>query len=132
MLRTQLGLDIVHVPYKGQAPALTDLLGGQVSIMFGNWPEFRSHIEDGKLAALGMATLKRSVYAPNIPTLAEQGVPIESNSWNGLLAPAATPEALSPGGAGSKTVTLNPARARRRAIADPKAPAPATATRASE
>lgn len=94
MLRTQLGLDIVHVPYKGQAPALTDLLGGQVSIMFGNWPEFRSHIEDGKLAALGMATLKRSAYAPNIPTLAEQGVPIESNSWNGLLAPAATPEAF--------------------------------------
>lgn len=94
MLRLQLGLDIVHVPYKGQGPALSDLLGGQVSVMFGNWPEFRSHIESGKLVALGMATLSRSPRAPQIPTLAEQGAPIESNSWSGLLAPAATPDAL--------------------------------------
>ncbi|RYX94507.1 MAG: tripartite tricarboxylate transporter substrate binding protein [Comamonadaceae bacterium] len=94
MLKSQMGLDIVHVPYKGQGPALTDLLGGQVTVMFGNWPEFRSHVENGKLVAIGMATAKRSVYAPNIPTLAEQGVPIESNSWNGLLAPAGTPDAV--------------------------------------
>lgn len=94
MLKAAMGLDIVHVPYKGQAPALTDLLGGQVTVMFGNWPEFRSHVESGKLVPIGMATAKRSVYAPNIPTLAEQGVPIESNSWNGLLAPAATPDAV--------------------------------------
>ncbi len=94
MLKAQMGLDIVHIPYKGQGPALTDLLGGQVTVMFGNWPEFRSHVESGKLVAIGMATAKRSVYAPNIPTLAEQGVPIESNSWNGLLAPAATPDAV--------------------------------------
>ena len=94
MLKAQMGLDIVHVPYKGQGPALTDLLGGQVSMMFGNWPEFRSHVESGKLVAIGMATAKRSSYAPNIPTLAEQGVPIESNSWNGLLAPAGTPDAV--------------------------------------
>lgn len=94
MLKAQLGVDLVHVPYKGQAPALTDLLGGQVSMMFGNWPEFRSHIASGKLVALGMATAKRSVYAPQIPTLAEQGVKVESNSWNGLLAPAGTPDAI--------------------------------------
>ena len=91
MLRLQLGLDMVHVPYKGQAPALTDLLGGQVSMMFGNWPEFRPQIDAGKLVAVGMATLRRTAYAPSVPTLAEQGAPIESNSWNGLLAPAATP-----------------------------------------
>ncbi|MDQ2928085.1 MAG: tripartite tricarboxylate transporter substrate binding protein [Pseudomonadota bacterium] len=91
MLRLQLGLDMVHVPYKGQAPALTDLLGGQVSMMFGNWPEFRPQIQAGKLVAIGMATLRRTAYAPGVPTLAEQGAPIESNSWNGLLAPAATP-----------------------------------------
>lgn len=84
----------VHVPYKGQAPALSDLLGGQVTLMFGNWPEFRSHVQSGKLVALGMATVKRSVYAPEIPTLAEQGVSLESNSWNGLLAPANTPDAI--------------------------------------
>jgi tripartite-type tricarboxylate transporter receptor subunit TctC len=93
MLRLQLGLDIVHVPYKGQAPALADLLGGQVSMMFGNWPEFREHIDAGKLVAIGMATAKRSVFAPAIPTLAEQGAPVESNSWNGLLAPAHAPDA---------------------------------------
>jgi tripartite-type tricarboxylate transporter receptor subunit TctC len=94
MLKMQMGLDIVHVPYKGQGPALADLLGGQVTMMFGNWPEFRGQIEAGKLVALGMATAQRSVYAPAIATLAEQGVPIESNSWNGLLAPAGTPDAL--------------------------------------
>ena len=90
----QMGMNWVHVPYKGQAPALADLLGVQVTMMFGNWPEFRSHIQSGKLIAIGMATAKRSVYAPDIPTLAEQGVNIESNSWNGLLAPANTPDAV--------------------------------------
>ena len=47
-----MGLDLVHVPYKGQAPALTDLLGGQVTLMFGNWPEFRGHVQSGKLLSL--------------------------------------------------------------------------------
>ncbi|RZJ26959.1 MAG: tripartite tricarboxylate transporter substrate binding protein, partial [Haliea sp.] len=94
LLKQQMGLDLVHVPYKGQGPALADLLGGQVTVMFGNWPEFRSHIQAGKLVAVGMATARRSVYAPDIATLAEQGVAIESNSWNGLLAPAATPDAV--------------------------------------
>lgn len=93
-LKQQMGIDIVHVPYKGQGPALIDLLGGQVTMMFGNWPEFRSQIRAGKLVALGMATKKRSQYASNIPTLVEQGVPVESNSWNGLLAPAATPDTV--------------------------------------
>lgn len=90
----QMGMNWVHVPYKGQAPALSDLLGGQVTMMFGNWPEFRSHIQSGKLIAIGMATAKRSVYAPEIPTLGEQCVNIESNSWNGLLAPANTPDSV--------------------------------------
>ena len=94
LLKQQLGVDLVHVPYKGQGPALADLIGGQVTVMFGNWPEFRGHVESGKLVALGMATAKRSVYAPDIPTLAEQGTQIESNSWNGMLAPAATPDAI--------------------------------------
>jgi tripartite-type tricarboxylate transporter receptor subunit TctC len=94
MLGLQMGIDLVHVPYKGQGPAMADLLGGQVTMMFGNWPEFRSQIEAGKLVALGMATARRSEYAPDIPTLAEQGVPVESNSWNGLLAPAGTPDAV--------------------------------------
>ena len=94
LLCQQMGIDMVHIPYKGQGPALADLLGGQVTVMFGNWSEFRGHIHSGKLAALGMATLQRSPFAPQLPTLAEQGVPLESNSWQGLLAPAATPDAI--------------------------------------
>ncbi|MEZ5606408.1 MAG: tripartite tricarboxylate transporter substrate binding protein [Burkholderiaceae bacterium] len=86
--------NVVHVPYKGQAPALADLLGGQVSMMFGNWPEFRSHVGSGKLMAIGMATEQRSHYAPDIPTLAEQGANVVSNSWNGMLAPAGVPDAI--------------------------------------
>jgi tripartite-type tricarboxylate transporter receptor subunit TctC len=94
LLCQMMGVDMVHVPYKGQGPALTDLLGGQVSVMFGNWSEFRGHIESGKLVALGMATSQRSRFAPNVPTLAEQGMVLESNSWQGLLAPAGTPDAI--------------------------------------
>jgi len=93
-LKRQLGLDMVHVPYKGQAPALADLLGGQIPLVFGVWPECRAHIRAGRMIALGMATTQRSVYAPDIPTLAEQGVNITSNSWNGILAPAGTPDAV--------------------------------------
>ena len=94
MLKAAANIKLIHVPYKGQAPALQDLLGGQVTVMFGNWPEFRNHVRSGKLVALGMATLQRSVFAPDIPTLAEQGIAIESNSWNGVLAPRATPDAV--------------------------------------
>ncbi len=94
MLESLLGAEMIHVPYKGQAPALSDLLGGNVTMMFGNWPEFRGHVRSGRLVALGMATAKRSVYAPDIPTLAEQGVALESNSWNGVLARSGTPDAV--------------------------------------
>ena len=94
MLKDSAGIDLIHVPYKGQAPALADLLGGQVTVMFGNWPEFRGHVRSGKLVALGMATAQRSTYAPDVPTLAEQGLKLESNSWNGVLAPRNTPDAV--------------------------------------
>lgn len=94
LLCQMMGIDMVHVPYKGQGPALVDLLGGQINVMFGNWSEFRSHIENGKLVALGMATRERSRFAPNLPTLAEQGVALESNSWQGLLARAGTPDEI--------------------------------------
>jgi tripartite-type tricarboxylate transporter receptor subunit TctC len=94
MLEAQAGIEMIHVPYKGQAPALSDVMGGQVTVMFGNWPEFRQHVHGGKLVALGMATAKRSPLAVQIPTLAEQGLVIESNSWNGALARNGTPEAV--------------------------------------
>ena len=94
MLEAQAGVQLIHVPYKGQAPALNDLIGGQVTVMFGNWPEFRQHVQSGKLVALGMATAKRSPLAAHIPTLAEQGLAIESNSWNGILTRSGTPDAV--------------------------------------
>jgi tripartite-type tricarboxylate transporter receptor subunit TctC len=94
MLESELQTPMIHVPYKGQAPALTDVLGGQVNVMFGNWPEFRGHVKSGKLVALGMATAQRSTFAPEIPTLAEQGLKLESNSWNGVLMRAGTSDLI--------------------------------------
>jgi tripartite-type tricarboxylate transporter receptor subunit TctC len=91
MLKQQMGgLDITHIPYKGQAPALTDLLGGHTTMMFGTWLDLRDLVKTGKLRVLGMATEKRSQFAPEIPTMIEQGVNIVSNTWAGLLAPAGT------------------------------------------
>ena len=94
MLESELQAPMIHVPYKGQAPALTDVLGGQVNVMFGNWPEFRGHVKSGKLIALGMATAQRSAFAPEVPTLAEQGLKLESNSWNGVLMRAGTSDVV--------------------------------------
>lgn len=89
MLKSVLGTPgIEHVPFAGQAPALEALRAGRVSMMFGNWPEFREPIAAGELAALGMASERRSAFAPHLPTLGEQGAPVESNSWSGVLAPA--------------------------------------------
>ena len=85
MLAAQSNLNLIHVPYKGQAPAMNDLIGGQVHLMFGNWSEFRHYIRAGKLIPLGMATAKRSPQAFDIPTLKEQGIDLESNSWFGVL-----------------------------------------------
>lgn len=95
LLKSVLGTPgIVHVPYAGQASALADLLAGRVSMMFGNWPEFRGPIAAGRLNALGMANEKRSAFAHDLPTLGEQGAPVESNSWNGILVPTGVPRGL--------------------------------------
>jgi tripartite-type tricarboxylate transporter receptor subunit TctC len=95
MLKQQMGgLDITHVPYKGQGPALTDLLGGHITMMFGTWLDLRDLVQTGKLVVLGMATEKRSRFAPDIPTMREQGVDIVSATWAGLLAPAKTPDEI--------------------------------------
>jgi tripartite-type tricarboxylate transporter receptor subunit TctC len=95
MLKQQMGgLDITHVPYKGQGPALTDLLGGHITMMFGTWLDLRDLVKTGKLVVLGMATEKRSRFAPEVPTMREQGVDIVSNTWAGLLTPAKTPDPI--------------------------------------
>lgn len=95
MFRSQAGVIIVHVPYKGAAPALVDLLGGQVLAMFAGLPLLRPHINAGKLRALGVASPKRSSQLPNVPTITEAGVPgYEVMFWFAGLAPAVTPRPI--------------------------------------
>lgn len=93
MLKSMAGIDMVHVPYKAQGPALNDLLGGNIDLMFGNLPDFISHIRSGKIKAIGTTYLTRAPLAPEIPTIAEQGLPnFETDSWYGIVAPANTPQ----------------------------------------
>ena len=86
------GVQLLHVPYKGTGPALNDLLGGQVTLMFAQMSSVLPHIKSGKLRALGVASLKRSPVLPDTPTLAEQGLPrFEAVSWYALMVPSGTP-----------------------------------------
>ena len=87
------GVELIHVPYKGSGPAVTDLLAGQVSLMFDNIPSSLPHIRSGKLKALATTGAKRDAALPDLPTIAEAGVPgYESGVWFGLMAPAGTPK----------------------------------------
>ena len=85
----------MHVPYKGTGPALTDLIGGQVQLMFANLTAGLPHIKSGKLRALAVTGAARSPAAPDIPTMIESGVPgYTVTSWYGILAPAATSQEI--------------------------------------
>ena len=93
LLKTMTGIDMVHVPYQGSAPARTALLGGEVSVMFDNIPSSLPFARDGRFRALGMSGRDRSSAAPDIPTVAEAGVPgFEMIAWYGLLSAANTPQ----------------------------------------
>lgn len=92
MLKARAGIDIVHVPYKGGAPATQDLMGGQVAFMFNNIVEALPHVRSGKLKALGATGAARAPSAPEIPTLVEQGLrDFVVTPWFGILVPKATP-----------------------------------------
>jgi tripartite-type tricarboxylate transporter receptor subunit TctC len=95
LFKSMAGVDILHVPYKGTTPGLTDLLAGTVNAMMVNVLTATPHIQSGKLRALGVSGLKRLPGMPDVPTIAEAGVPgYESINWYGLLAPAKTPEPI--------------------------------------
>ena len=95
LFKLQTNTDFLHVPYKGTGPALNDLLGGTIPLMFSNLPAVLPHIKSGKLVVLGLTDSVRSPVAPDIPTLAEQGVSgVVVTSWYGILAPAGTTPAL--------------------------------------
>ena len=92
LFKNLAGIDIVHVPYKGTAQAVPDLIGGQVSMMFTATVSSLPHVKAGRLRALGVSTSKRSLAAPELPTIAESGLPgYESITWFALLAPTGTP-----------------------------------------
>jgi tripartite-type tricarboxylate transporter receptor subunit TctC len=95
LIKTMAGIDMVHIPYKGSPPALTDLIAGQVSAAFDNVLSASPHVKAGKLRAIAVSTGKRSTAVPEVPTVAESGLPgFEVAVWQGILAPAGTPKAV--------------------------------------
>ena len=95
MFGSMAGIKIVHIPYKGAAPATTAVLGGETPFMFDNIVTTLPLAQAGKFRALGVTTMKRAAAAPDIPTIAEAGVPgYDANSWFGIFAPAGTPPAV--------------------------------------
>ena len=92
MLNSMTGIRMVHVPYKGGGPALVDLIAGQVQVLFGTWASGRGHIQSGRMRALAVSTGRRPQSIPDIPTVAESGVPgYDAGVWYALAAPAGTP-----------------------------------------
>ena len=92
LFKTMTGVDIVHVPYKGSAQAINDLMGGQIQLMFDNVPSIGPHVKAGRVRGLGVSSPKRAASFPDIPTIAEAGVSgYETNSWGGIIGPARLP-----------------------------------------
>ncbi|HKA40904.1 MAG TPA: tripartite tricarboxylate transporter substrate binding protein [Burkholderiales bacterium] len=92
LLKMQAGIDLLHVPYKGMVPAITDVIGGNVSIIFGNTLVVLPNMRNGRVRGIAITSAKRSSMAPELPTIAESGFPgFESGTWYGMMAPARTP-----------------------------------------
>jgi tripartite-type tricarboxylate transporter receptor subunit TctC len=95
LFKSMAGIDIVHIPYKGAGLAMIDVLSGQIPMICTGATALAAHIKSGRLRPLGIASLKRSAQFPDLPTIAEQGLPgFDVTSWTGLLAPAKTPEPI--------------------------------------
>ena len=95
LFKSMTGTQMVHVPYKGAAPAVTDLVGGQVNLMFNPMPPLMPHVKSGRLKALGVGGTQRSPALPDVPTIAEAGVPgYEYVTWYSIVVPAKTPRAI--------------------------------------
>jgi tripartite-type tricarboxylate transporter receptor subunit TctC len=95
LFNSMAGVDIMHVPYKGSAPAVTDLMGGQVDIMFDSLSSAKPYVESGRLKALAVTTSKRSSVFPNVPTIAESGIPgYELSGWYAVFVSARTPKPI--------------------------------------
>jgi tripartite-type tricarboxylate transporter receptor subunit TctC len=110
LFKSMTGVSMQHVPYKGSGPALNDLLGNQVSIMFDNLPSSSGHIKSGTLRALGVTTAERASSFPDVPTIAETVPGYETYTWNALFAPKDTPkEAVDRLNAAAKKALADPA-----------------------
>jgi len=95
LFRSMAGIQVTHVPYKGSAPAATDLVGGQLQLLFDAPPSSLPFVRSGRLRALGISTLRRTPLLPDMPTIHEAGVPgYEVLTWSGICAPAGTPKAV--------------------------------------
>lgn len=95
LFKIMTGTQIVHVPYKGSPQGISDLIGGQVQLMFDNLTSISPHVRSGKVRGIGVSSSKRSPIFPDIPTIAEAGVPgYETNAWGGLVVPVGTPKAV--------------------------------------
>jgi tripartite-type tricarboxylate transporter receptor subunit TctC len=95
LFKTMAGVDIVHVPYKGAQPALTDVVAGQVQLMFATSASVIPYLKQGRLRALAVTTAKRSPSVPELPTVSEAGLAgFEATTWHGVVVPSATPPAL--------------------------------------
>ena len=95
LFNAMAGTRIQHVPYRGSAPAMQDLVGGQVQLMFADGPSAVPQLKAGKVRALGVGNLRRSALLPDVPTIAESGLPdYEAYSWSGMMAPRGTPAAI--------------------------------------
>ena len=95
LFKIMTGTQFVHVPYKGSAQCLTDLASGQIQLIFDNLTSIAPHVKAGRVRGLGVSSMRRSLIFPDIPTIAEAGVPgYETNSWGGIVVPARTPRAI--------------------------------------